>query len=93
MSRSLQQSGWQSIRELVRQWALGAYATWAQLSPAWLTDALRALIPDDFMPAPVVQQLDAQAPGGRRRTLANMGTLRPMSLAVSEDVSESSPGS
>jgi hypothetical protein len=25
---------WRSIRELVRQWVLGAYATWLQLSPA-----------------------------------------------------------
>ena len=73
---------------------LGAYATWVQLSPVWLNDALRALIPDDFMPAPVVQQLDAQAPGGRRRTLETMGALRRISLAFSgvdsdsEDASE-----
>jgi hypothetical protein len=81
---------WRSIRELVRQWALGAYATWLQLSPAWLNDALRALIPDDFMPAPVVQQLDAAAPGGRRLTLQSMGALRRVSLALgAEDTSES----
>jgi hypothetical protein len=82
---------WRSIRDLVRQWVLGAYATWLQLSPAWLTDALRALIPDDFMPAPVVQQLDARAPGGRRRTLANMGALQRMSLAFAgaEDTADS----
>jgi hypothetical protein len=46
---------WRSIRDLVRQWVLGAYATWLLLSPAWLNDAIRARIPDDFMPAPVVQ--------------------------------------
>jgi hypothetical protein len=46
---------WRSIRDLVRQWVLGAYATWLLLSPAWFNDALRAQIPDDFMPAPVVQ--------------------------------------
>jgi hypothetical protein len=74
---------WRSIRDLVRQWVLGAYATWLQLSPVWFTNALRTLIPDDFMPAPVVQQMDAQAPGGRRRTLENMGTLRRVSLALS----------
>ena len=68
---------WRSIRDLVRQWVLGAYATWLLLSPAWLNNAVRAMIPDDFMP---VQQLDAQALG-RRRSLANMGALRRVSLA------------
>jgi hypothetical protein len=74
---------WRSIRDLVRQWVLGAYATWLQLSPVWFTNALRTLIPDDFMPAPVVRQMDVQAPGGRRRTLESMGTLRRVSLALS----------
>ena len=85
---------WRSIRDLVRQWVLGAYAIWLQLSPAWLNDALRALIPDDYLPAPVVQQLDAQAPGGRRRSIANMGALQRVSLAFAgaEDASESSGG-
>ena len=59
---------WRSIRDLVRQWVLGAYATWLLLSPAWLSDALRSLIPDDFLPAPVVQQRNAQTPDGRRPT-------------------------
>jgi hypothetical protein len=79
----LNERKWRSIRDLVRQWVLGAYATWLQLSPVWFTNALRTLIPDDFMPAPVVQQMDAQAPGGRRRTLESMGTLRRVSLALS----------
>jgi hypothetical protein len=72
---------WRSIRDVVRQWVLSAYATWLQLNPAWLTHALRTMIPGDFMPAPLVQQLDAQAPGGRRRTLENIGALRRVSLA------------
>ena len=82
---------WRSIRDLVRQWALGAYAMWLQLSPAWFTNAVRSLIPDDFMPATEVQQLDARAPGGRRPTIANIGGLRRMSLAFSgaEDASGS----
>jgi hypothetical protein len=82
---------WRSIRDLVRQWALGAYAMWLQLSPAWFTNAVRSLIPDDFMPAAEVQQLDARAPGGPRPTIANIGELRRMSLAFSgaEDASES----
>ncbi len=74
---------WRSIRDLVRQWVLGAYATWLALSPAWLSNSVRAMIPDDFIPALVapVQQLDAQAPGGQRRSLASMGALRRVSLA------------
>ena len=88
---------WRSIRNLVRQWVLGAYAMWLQLSPAWLNEALQVHIPDDFMPASVVRDLDAQAPGGRRRTLDNMGALRRMSLTLSgaedRDPAESSDGS
>ena len=79
---------WRSIRDLVRQWVLGAYATWLLLSPAWLNNAVRALIPDDFIPAPAVppmQQPDAQALGGRRQcrhdSRANMGMLRRVSLS------------
>ena len=79
----LNERHWRSIRDLVRQWVLGAYAVWLQLRPAWLNDALRVMIPDDFMPSPVVQQLNAQAPGGRRPTLADMGPLRRMSMAFS----------
>ena len=85
------QRHWRSIRDLVRQWVLGAYATWLQLRPAWLTEALHTHIPDDFMPAPVVQQLDAQAPGGRRRTVESMGTLRRFSLALAGAEDTASP--
>ena len=86
---------WRSIRDLVRQWVLSAYASWLHLSPAWLCDALRAAIPDDFMPAPVVQELDAQSPGGRRRTLTGMGAARRMTLAFAgvEHIAESAGGS
>ena len=82
---------WRSIRGAVRQWVLGAYATWLLLSPSWLNDGLRRLIPDDFMPAPVVLQLDAQSPGGRRRTVENMSVLRRVSLALAENAAELSP--
>ncbi len=45
---------WRSIRDLVRQWVLGAYETWLQLRPVWLTNALRQLIPGDFLPTPAL---------------------------------------
>jgi hypothetical protein len=77
---------WQAIRDLVRQWVLSVYATWQALMPAFFTTNLQARIPDDFMPAQVVQELDAQAPDGRRPTLQNMGLLRRMSYAAPVDV-------
>jgi hypothetical protein len=84
---------WRSIRDLVRAWTLGAYAAWLQLSPVWLTDALRTLIPDDFMPAPVVQQLHAQAPGGRRRSILNLSALQRMSVAFADSGSAAAQNS
>jgi hypothetical protein len=71
---------WQAIRDLVRQWVLGMYAAWQALMPAFFTTDLQARIPDDFMPAQVVQDLNAQSPDGRRPTLQDMGLLRRMSV-------------
>jgi hypothetical protein len=72
---------WQAIRDRVRQWVLSAYAAWQALMPAFFTADLQARIPDDFMPAQAVQDLDAQSPDGRRPTLQNMGLLRRASHA------------
>jgi hypothetical protein len=73
---------WRAIRARVRVWVLGMYAAWRALMPAWFTTDLRARIPDEFMPMQVVHDLDAQAPGGRRPTLKDMGLVRRMSHAV-----------
>ena len=70
---------WQAIRDRVRQWLLSVYATWQALMPAFFTADLQARIPDDFMPAQAVQDLNAQSPDGRRPTLQNMGLVRRMS--------------
>jgi hypothetical protein len=72
---------WQAIRDGVRQWVLSAYATWQALMPAFFTADLQARIPDDFMPAQAVQDLNAQSRDGRRPTLQNMGLLRRVSHA------------
>jgi hypothetical protein len=77
---------WQAIRDRVRQWVLSAYATWQALMPAFFTADLQARIPDDFMPAQVVQDLNAQSRDGRRPTLQNMGLLRRVSQASPIDV-------
>jgi hypothetical protein len=75
---------WRAIRARVRLWVLGMYAARLALGPACLTMDLRARIPDDMMPVQVVHDLNAQAPGGRRPTLTDMGLVRRMShdLAV-----------
>ena len=73
---------WQAIRDRVRQWVLSVYAAWQALMPAFFTADLQARIPDDFMPAQVVQDLNAQSPDGRRPTLQNMGLVRRMSHAA-----------
>ncbi len=81
---------WQAIRNRVREWVLGMYAVWKALMPSWFTTDLQARIPDDFMPAQVVHELNAQAPGGRRPTLENMGLLRRVSQAGAVTAEESS---
>ena len=85
---------WQAIRNRVREWVLGVYAAWKALMPSWFTPDLQARIPDEFMPAQVVHELNAQAPGGRRPTLQNMGLLRRVShaAAVSAEASSNSDG-
>ncbi len=77
---------WQAIRDRVRQWVLSVYATWQALMPAFFTADLQARIPDDFMPAQVVQDLNAHSPDGQRPTLQNMGLVRRMSHAFPTDV-------
>jgi hypothetical protein len=76
---------WRSIRDRVRQWVHNVYALWEQLRPAWFNDNLQARIPDDIMPAQVVVQLNAQAPGGRRKTAVGMGLVRRVTLVAGSD--------
>jgi hypothetical protein len=86
---------WRAIRDRVREWVLGAYAAWKALMPSWFTTDLQSRIPDEFMPAQVVHDLNAQAPGGRRPTLQNMGLLRRVShaaIVTVEDASNSDGG-
>jgi hypothetical protein len=76
---------WHAIRDRVQQWVLSVYATWQALMPAFFTTDLQDRIPDDFMPAQVVQDLNAQSPDGRRPTLQSMGLLRRVSYAAPTD--------
>ncbi len=81
---------WQAIRTRVREWVLGAYAAWKALMPSWFTTDLQARIPDEFMLAQFVHELNAQAPGGRRPTLQNMGLLRRVSHVAAVTAKDSS---
>jgi hypothetical protein len=87
---------WRVIRDRVREWVLSVYATWKALMPSWFTTDLQARIPDHFMPPQVVQELNAQAPSGRRPTLQNMSLLRRVSgvaVATAEESSNLDGGS
>jgi hypothetical protein len=81
---------WQAIWDRVRQWVLSVYAAWQALMPAFFTTDLQARIPDDAMPAHAAQDLDTQAPGGRRPTVQSMGLVRRMSHAAPVDVASDS---
>jgi hypothetical protein len=83
---------WRAIRDRVREWVLSMYVVWKALAPSWFTTDLQARIPDEFMPAQVVHELNAQAPNGRRRTVQDMGLLRRVSriaVVTTEDSSNS----
>jgi hypothetical protein len=81
---------WQAIRDRVREWVLSMYMAWKALMPSWFTTDLQARIPDDFMPAQVSQDLNTQAPNGRRPTVQDMGVLRRASrLDTTADSSHS----
>jgi hypothetical protein len=71
---------WRSIRDRVREWVCNMYAVWEQLRPTWFNESLQLRIPDDLMPPQVVVQLNAHAPGGRRKTLDGMSLLRRATL-------------
>ena len=64
------------------------YGRWKADKPFWFTVGLIQRLPDDFMPPADVLVLDAQAPGGKRKSLANMGPrkrLRSALLQPAED--------
>jgi hypothetical protein len=80
---------WSEIRGDVKAWTLlSNYERWKAEKPFWFTVGLIQRLPDDFMPPADVLALDAQAPGGKRKSLANMGPrkrLRSALLPPAED--------
>jgi hypothetical protein len=75
----------------VKAWTLDNYERWKTERPYWFTVGLIQRLPDDFMPPADVLALDAQAPGGKRKSLANMGPrkrLRSVLLPQTEDMAD-----
>jgi hypothetical protein len=54
---------WRAIRDRVRQWVLAMYAAWQALQPVWFTDAVKAQIPDAFIPTEALRRENARAGG------------------------------
>jgi hypothetical protein len=68
---------WRAIRDRVRQWVLAMYATWQALQPVWFTDAVKAQIPDAFIPTEALRRENARA-----RQTVGAGRLRSLSFAL-----------
>lgn len=41
---------WSQIKEDVRDWSLGNWATWTQTKPHWFTTDFISRVPDEFIP-------------------------------------------
>ncbi len=52
---------WRAIRDRVMQWVLAMYAAWQALKPAWFTNAVKAQIPDAFIPTDALRRENARA--------------------------------
>jgi hypothetical protein len=80
---SMNERHWRAIRDRVRQWVLAMYATWHALKPVWFTDAVKAQIPDAFIPTEALRRENARA----RRTV---GRLRSLSFALGAELDANS---
>jgi hypothetical protein len=69
---------WRAIRDRVGQWVLAMYAAWQALKPVWFTDAVKAQIPDAFIPTEALRRENARA----RRRRQTVGGLRSLSFAL-----------
>jgi hypothetical protein len=52
---------WRAIHDRVKQWVLAMYAAWQALKPVWFTDAVKAQIPDAFIPTEALRRENARA--------------------------------
>jgi hypothetical protein len=62
---------WRALRDHVRQWVLAMYIAWQALKPVWFTDAVKAQIPDAFIPTEALRRENARA-RRRRRAVARL---------------------
>ena len=57
-----------SIRDDVQEWVHANWYRWEVEKPAWWTDAMKASIPNDMLPAPALKEEEKKGGGERRRS-------------------------
>ncbi len=84
---SMNERHWRAIRDRVRQWVFAMYAAWQALKPVWFTDAIKAQIPDAFIPTEALRTENARARQavGRLRSLSSVvGVMSPQPIGGEE---------
>jgi hypothetical protein len=77
---------WRAIRDRVRQWVLAMYAAWQALKPVWFTDAVKAQIPDAFIPTEALRRENARA----RQTVGRLRSRLSFALGAESDADRTS---
>jgi hypothetical protein len=83
---SMNERHWRAIRDRVRQWVLAMYATWQALKPVWFTDAVKAQIPDAFIPTEALRRENARA----RQTAGRLRSRLSFALGAESDADRTS---
>ncbi len=83
---SMNERHWRAIRDRVRQWVLAMYVTWQALKPVWFTDAVKAQIPDAFIPTAALRRQNARA----RLTAGRLRSRLSFALGTESDADRTS---
>jgi hypothetical protein len=59
---------WQSIRPDVKAWTMENWEQWEEEKPEWFTEAWRAGVDDDLIPAACLRRMKMAGGGSRRRS-------------------------
>ncbi len=66
---------WREIRDEVKEYSLKNWQRWSTDKPAWFNDEFKALIPDDFMPKQVLEELEKTHGGKGRERRSSFGGM------------------
>jgi hypothetical protein len=77
---SMNERHWRAIRDRVKQWVIAMYAVWQALKPLWFTNAVKAQIPDAFIPTEALRRENARARQASGTQAS--GRLRSLSFAL-----------